>query len=70
MQAALVAGHGPFCWGKSAADAAHNAVLLEEVARMAWLALALNPGAPPISSALLNKHFRRKHGPGATYGQK
>jgi L-ribulose-5-phosphate 4-epimerase len=70
MRAALVAGHGPFCWGKSAADAAHNAVLLEEVARMAWLALALNPAAPPISRALLNKHFRRKHGPGATYGQK
>ena len=70
MQAALVAGHGPFCWGKSAADAAHNAVLLEEVARMAWLALALNPAAPPISRALLDKHFLRKHGPGATYGQK
>ncbi len=69
MQAALVAGHGPFCWGKSAADAAHNAVLLEEVARMAWLALALNPAASPISSALLDKHFLRKHGPGATYGQ-
>jgi L-ribulose-5-phosphate 4-epimerase len=69
MQAALVAGHGPFCWGKSAADAAHNAVLLEEVARMAWLALALNPAAPPISRALADKHFLRKHGPGATYGQ-
>ncbi|MGO9096294.1 MAG: L-ribulose-5-phosphate 4-epimerase [Bryobacteraceae bacterium] len=69
MQAALVAGHGPFCWGKSAADAAHNAVLLEEVARMAWLALALNPAASPISPALLDKHFLRKHGPGATYGQ-
>jgi L-ribulose-5-phosphate 4-epimerase len=70
VQAVLVANHGPFCWGKSAAAAAHTAVILEEVAHMAYLALTINPAATPISSALLDKHFLRKHGPGATYGQK
>lgn len=66
----LVAGHGPFCWGKSAADAAHNAVILEELAAMATETLAANPQAQPIAASLLKKHFYRKHGAGATYGQK
>lgn len=67
--AALVASHGPFCWGISAADAAHNAVLLEEVAHMAWLSAALaEPQAIP--QALLDRHFLRKHGAAATYGQR
>ena len=70
MRAALVAGHGPFCWGESAADAAHVAVVLEEIARMAWSALVLNPSVQPISEALRDKHFLRKHGPSAYYGQK
>lgn len=66
----LVANHGPFCWGKSAGEAAHNAVILEEVAQMAYWTLTINPAAAPVSSAQLDKHFLRKHGPGAYYGQK
>ncbi len=69
MPAVLVACHGPFTWGKDARDAAHNAVLLEEVAAIALAAIAANPSAGPIAEALLNKHFYRKHGAGATYGQ-
>jgi L-ribulose-5-phosphate 4-epimerase len=67
--AALVAGHGPFCWGKSAAAAAHMAVIVEELAAMAMQTLAINPAAAPISEALLDKHYFRKHGPKAYYGQ-
>jgi L-ribulose-5-phosphate 4-epimerase len=70
IPAVLVASHGPFCWGKSAAEAAHTAVILEELAQTAWLTLTLNPAAHPVSSALLDKHFLRKHGPAAYYGQK
>ncbi len=68
-RAVLVAGHGPFCWGTSASDAAHVAVVLEEIARMAYAAMVLNPSVQPISDALLDKHFLRKHGPDAYYGQ-
>jgi L-ribulose-5-phosphate 4-epimerase len=68
--AVLVAGHAPFCWGKSPADAAHNAVIVEELAAMAWQTLTINPAAQPISEALRDKHHFRKHGPTATYGQK
>jgi L-ribulose-5-phosphate 4-epimerase len=68
--AALVAGHGPFCWGKSAMDAAHAAVIVEELAAMAWQTLSINPAAVPIADALRNKHYFRKHGPSAYYGQK
>jgi L-ribulose-5-phosphate 4-epimerase len=67
--AALVAGHGPFCWGKSAADAAHTAVIVEELAAMAWQTLTINPDAKPISDTLRDKHYFRKHGSNATYGQ-
>jgi L-ribulose-5-phosphate 4-epimerase len=66
----LVAGHAPFCWGKTPADAAHNAVLIEEIATMALHTLAANPKARPISKVLHEKHFFRKHGPDAYYGQK
>jgi L-ribulose-5-phosphate 4-epimerase len=69
MPACLVAGHAPFTWGRSAAEAAHNAVVLEEVARMAIDTLAVNPRAQPISQSLLDRHFYRKHGGNATYGQ-
>ncbi|MBI5281926.1 MAG: L-ribulose-5-phosphate 4-epimerase AraD [Candidatus Solibacter usitatus] len=65
----LVASHGPFAWGASAAKAAMNAVLLEEIARMAALTLGINGGAAPIGRALHDQHFLRKHGPGARYGQ-
>ena len=67
--AVLVAGHAPFCWGKSAADAAHSAVVLEELAALAFQTLTINPAAAPLQQALRDKHHFRKHGPGATYGQ-
>jgi L-ribulose-5-phosphate 4-epimerase len=68
--AVLVTGHGPFCWGRTALDAAHTAVIVEELARIAYYSVTLNPEVPPISKHLLDKHFLRKHGPGAYYGQK
>jgi L-ribulose-5-phosphate 4-epimerase len=67
--AALVADHGPFCWGKSPADAVHNAVVLEAVARMAMYTLSLQPAKVGVSQALLDRHYFRKHGQTATYGQ-
>jgi L-ribulose-5-phosphate 4-epimerase len=69
MPAVLVAGHAPFTWGASAAEAAHHAVVLEEIAQTALHTLAVNPDAAPISQALLDKHFFRKHGVKAYYGQ-
>lgn len=69
MPAVLVAGHASFVWGPTVEAAVETASLLEEVARMAFHTAVLNPAAEPISSALLNKHFRRKHGPDAYYGQ-
>lgn len=66
----LVHSHGPFSWGKDAAEAVHNAVVMEEVAFMAIHALTLNPEMAPMQRELLDKHFLRKHGPGAYYGQK
>jgi L-ribulose-5-phosphate 4-epimerase len=69
MPAVLVAGHGPFTWGSSPTKAVFNAVVLEEVARMAWLTVTLNRDAAPILKAHLDKHFLRKHGPEAYYGQ-
>jgi L-ribulose-5-phosphate 4-epimerase len=59
----------PFSWGKSATAAAHMAVIVEELAAMAWQTLAINPAAEPISEALRDKHYFRKHGPKAYYGQ-
>ena len=67
--AILVAGHAPFCWAKTVTEAAHLAVIVEEVAAMAWETVTVNPAAQPISDALLKKHHFRKHGPGAYYGQ-
>jgi L-ribulose-5-phosphate 4-epimerase len=68
--AVLVHGHGPFCWGASAGEAAHTAVIVEELARLAYYTVVLNPSAEPIADALRDKHFRRKHGPDAYYGQR
>ncbi|MBK7930745.1 MAG: L-ribulose-5-phosphate 4-epimerase [Bryobacterales bacterium] len=68
VPAVLVANHGPFAWGKSAADAAHNAVVLEEIAHITAQAAMLGR-THPLSQALLDKHFLRKHGPGKYYGQ-
>ena len=68
MPAVLVAGHGPFTWGKDAGEAVHNAVVLEEAAFMAWHTMQLGK-TEPISRSLLDKHFLRKHGKDAYYGQ-
>lgn len=68
--AVLVHGHGPFCWGKTARRAAHIAVVLEEIARLAYYTVAINHDASQISDALRDKHFYRKHGPTAYYGQR
>jgi L-ribulose-5-phosphate 4-epimerase len=65
----LVNNHGPFSWGKDAHDAVHNAVVMEEVAKMAFNTFVLAPGIQPISDHLLDRHFLRKHGPNAYYGQ-
>jgi len=65
----LVAGHAPFTWGATAGDAARTAVILEEIAELAWRTVALNPDCCGIGRHVLDKHFRRKHGPGAYYGQ-
>jgi len=67
--AVLVAGHAPFCWGPTPAEAVHTAIVLEAVARMALYTALLNPECPSVSQALLNRHYFRKHGPNATYGQ-
>jgi L-ribulose-5-phosphate 4-epimerase len=69
VPAVLVAGHGPFAWGVTAAKAVENAIVLEAVAGMALNALAVNAEAEPIDRALLDKHFLRKHGKDAYYGQ-
>jgi L-ribulose-5-phosphate 4-epimerase len=69
VPACLVAGHAPFTWGKDPQDAAHNAVVLEAVARMAFRTLALKANAEQVSQALLDRHYFRKHGTTATYGQ-
>jgi L-ribulose-5-phosphate 4-epimerase len=69
MRAVLVAGHAPFCWGNSPLEAAHLAWMLEEVAHMAFMSLAINSAARGLSNELRDKHFLRKHGPAASYGQ-
>jgi L-ribulose-5-phosphate 4-epimerase len=69
VPAVLVAGHAPFCWGRSVAEAAHNAVTLEYVARMAYHTLTINPECGPLARELHDKHFLRKHGRNAYYGQ-
>ncbi len=69
MPAALVLSHGPFTWGKDAKASAHNAAILEEVARMAILVRTVRPDVVPMQKELRDKHFLRKHGPGAYYGQ-
>ena len=69
IPAALVCSHGPFAWGTDPGNAVHNAVVLEEVAFMAFHAMALTPGLPVMQQELLDKHYLRKHGPNAYYGQ-
>jgi len=68
VPAVLVKNHGPFSWGKDAHDAVHNAVVMEQVAKMAYIAFGVNPKLT-MNPLLIKKHFFRKHGPGAYYGQ-
>jgi L-ribulose-5-phosphate 4-epimerase len=65
----LVRGHAPFVWGKGPMDAAHNAVVLEAIARMGYMTATLNAACEGVSQALLDRHYFRKHGAKATYGQ-
>lgn len=69
LPCALVRGHGPFCWGSSPAAAVQNAATLEAVAQLALLTTALNPDAPVLAESVRDKHYQRKHGPRAYYGQ-
>ena len=69
LPCALVRGHAPFCWGADAAKAVECAVTLEQVARLALLTQTVDPEAGPLLDAVRQKHFERKHGPGAYYGQ-
>ena len=66
----IVFQHGPFAWGKDAMDSVHNAVVMEEVAKMAFRSITINPRLSDIDSTLLDKHYLRKHGANAYYGQK
>jgi L-ribulose-5-phosphate 4-epimerase len=69
MPGVLVAGHAPFAWGRNAHDAVNNSLILERVAQMALGSLLLEPGLAAIPSYIQDKHYRRKHGPDAYYGQ-
>lgn len=69
IPAVLVNSHGPFAWGKDAADAVHNAIVLEEIAYMGLFSHQLNPDLPSMQQTLLDKHYLRKHGSHAYYGQ-
>lgn len=69
VPAVLVAGHGPFCWGPTVSSAAHNAAILESIARMAYYTLTISADAPLLGATLRDKHFFRKHGKSAYYGQ-
>lgn len=70
IPAVLVHSHGPFSWGKDAVDSVHHSVILEECAKMAYRAFILNPEIGPMQQELLDKHYLRKHGANAYYGQK
>jgi L-ribulose-5-phosphate 4-epimerase len=70
LPAVLVAGHGPFTWGRTPAEAIETALVLEQVAKVAYGAMALEPRLAPLDACIQDKHFRRKHGPDAYYGQK
>ena len=69
VQMVLIGNHGPFAWGEDAAKAVYNSKVLEELAKMAFLTLQINPEAPRLKEALIKKHYERKHGANAYYGQ-
>ncbi len=70
VEMVLIGNHGPFTWGKNASKAVFNSKLLEELGKMAQIALSINPDAPRLKEALIKKHYERKHGVNAYYGQK
>ncbi|MDC6405016.1 MULTISPECIES: L-ribulose-5-phosphate 4-epimerase [Maribacter] len=70
VEMVLLGNHGPFAWGKTAAKAVYNSKVLETVAQMAYLTLQINPEAPRLKDSLVKKHYERKHGKNAYYGQK
>jgi L-ribulose-5-phosphate 4-epimerase len=70
IEMVLVAGHGPFTWGATIEKAVYNSVVLEELAKMALLTQQINPQVSALSNSLIQKHYQRKHGPNAYYGQK
>jgi len=70
MPMVLVSGHGPFTWGNNAAQSVYNAIVLEEICKMALFTVMLDPEAQPLPEYLINKQWRRRHGPNAYYGQK
>ncbi len=69
MEMALVACHGPFTWGKTPQKAVYNSVILEELAKLAMFTLQINPDTPRLKNSLIDKHYFRKHGKNAYYGQ-
>ena len=69
VEMVLIAGHGPFTWGETVAKAVYNSVILEELARMAFFTIQINPEVSPLKASLVQKHYQRKHGPNAYYGQ-
>ena len=69
VQMVLLGNHGPFCWGPTAAKSVYNSKVLEEIAKMAFLTLQINPNAPRLKDSLIQKHYQRKHGKDAYYGQ-
>lgn len=69
IEMVLVANHAPFTWGESAEKAVYNSAVLEQIAKMAWITKSINPNAPRLKEALINKHYDRKHGENAYYGQ-
>ncbi|MFD2201419.1 L-ribulose-5-phosphate 4-epimerase [Shivajiella indica] len=69
VEMVLIGNHGPFSWGKNADKAVYNSKVLEEIARMAYLTLQINPNAPRLKDSLIRKHYERKHGKNAYYGQ-
>lgn len=70
VEMVLVAGHAPFTWGKTAAKAVYNSAVLEEISKMAYLTMQINPDVPRLKDTIIKKHYERKHGSGSYYGQK
>jgi L-ribulose-5-phosphate 4-epimerase len=66
----VVACHGPFAWGDTPEKAVYNGLMLEEIAKMAFLTLQIDPNTPRLKKSLIRKHYQRKHGPNSYYGNK